>query len=122
MTDTTKPLGRAEVAALRVLMGLSLDQMAEALHVNPRTVRSWESGRDRMSLSSTRAVWELKRAHDLLVADYADGSPVIPYDPDGKPRQWFLAALGRAMDDGDDAQLGAVYDVDGVVAEVEGAV
>ena len=36
----------AEFAAHRRLAGLTLDQLAAHLRVNPRTVRSWESGRD----------------------------------------------------------------------------
>ena len=67
----------AEVAALRHMMGLSLDAFARMLGVHPRTVRSWESGRDMLSESSAQAVWALARRHDDLVRRYlSDAAPI----------------------------------------------
>ena len=36
----------AEFAAHRHLIGLTLDELADTLGVNPRTTRAWETGRD----------------------------------------------------------------------------
>jgi transcriptional regulator with XRE-family HTH domain len=67
-------LSPAEVSAHRHAMGLSLDQMAAMLGVNPRTVRSWESGRDRLSASSAAALLDLVGRHGELVGRMvADG-------------------------------------------------
>ena len=92
----------AEVAALRHALGLSGDQMAAMLGVNPRTVRSWESGRDRLSESARVAVWDLARRHDALVDQMlaADVPIAIRREQstgDLPPRGWFLAAAGRAL-------------------------
>lgn len=95
--DEPRPiLTPVEVSALRVAMGLSMDELAAALRVNPRTVRSWESGRDRLSPSSSAAVWALLAEHDAQADAYALELP--DRVPDGpRPRRWYLAALGRAM-------------------------
>lgn len=92
----------AEVAALRHALGLSGDQMAAMLGVNPRTVRSWESGRDGLSATARAAVWALARRHDALVSDILAAE--VPVEVrreqsagDVPPRGWFLAAAGRAL-------------------------
>ena len=92
----------AEVAALRHALGLSGDQMAAMLGVNPRTVRSWESGRDGLSATAQAAVWALARRHDDLVSEMltAEVPVVIRREQsagDVPPRGWFLAAAGRAL-------------------------
>ena len=98
MSGTMSP---AEVSALRHMMGLSMDAFARMLGVNPRTVRSWESGRDMLSESSTAAVWALARRHDELVREYLEAGVPIGIQRDagaaGAPRGWYLAAAGRAM-------------------------
>lgn len=99
MSDTMSP---AEVSALRHMMGLSMDAFARLLGVNPRTVRSWESGRDMLSESSTAAMWALARRHDDLVRRYLDAGVEIGIERDmgadaSPPRGWYLAAAGRAM-------------------------
>lgn len=98
MSDTMSP---AEVSALRHMMGLSMDAFAHLLGVNPRTVRSWESGRDMLSESSTAAVWALARRHDELVREYLEAGVPIGIERDmgdaSPPRGWYLAAAGRAM-------------------------
>lgn len=98
MSDTMSP---AEVSALRHMMGLSMDAFARLLGVNPRTVRSWESGRDMLSESSTAAVWALARRHDELVREYLEAGVPIGIERDmgdaSPPRGWYLAAAGRAM-------------------------
>ena len=97
MPDT---MSAAEVAALRTLMGLSLDQLAEAIGRNRRVVRYWESGRYAPNAESVEALWALKARHDDLVAEMLDADAVIVprRHPDGAmPRGWYLAAAGRAI-------------------------
>ena len=95
-------LSPAEVSAHRHAMGLSLDQMAAMLGVNRRTVRSWESGRDRLSESSAAALLDLVGRHVELVSRMVSaGVPVVvprevPVDV-VPPRGWFLAAAGAAL-------------------------
>lgn len=95
-------LSAAEVAALRIAMGLSQVQFGAMLGVNPRTVRSWESGRDHTSPGSTAAIWSLVARHEALVAQYRDSEDVVGVVRDRSateipPRGWYLAAAGRAM-------------------------
>ena len=98
MPDT---MSAAEVAALRTLMGLSLDQLAEAIGRNRRVVRYWEAGRYAPNAESVEALWALKARHDDLVAEMldADAMVIVPRrHPDGAmPRGWYLAAAGRAI-------------------------
>lgn len=90
----------AEVAALRTALGLSGDGLAGALGINLRTVRSWESGRDRVSESAAAALDELAAEHTRLVEAMLDAEvPIqVPRRVEGpRPRGWFLAAAGQAM-------------------------
>jgi transcriptional regulator with XRE-family HTH domain len=70
-------------------MGLSLDQMAAMLGVNPRTVRSWESGRDRLSASSAAALLDLVGRHVELVGQMVAAGV---RDTADKPRDGALRA------------------------------
>ena len=117
MTAGGGTLGPADVAAIRMLLGLTLDQMAAALGVNPRTPRAWESGRYATSQSSSDAIWALKARHDQLVDEMidADGVVWLPRDAAGRgglPRGWWVAAAGRALD----AEPGLDVDWDGVAS------
>lgn len=90
----------AELAALRAVMGHSLDSLAAALGVNPRTVRSWESGRDRISERAEALIWAEMARHDEAVARMLDAEMPIALSrgPVGdRPRGWWAAAAGRAM-------------------------
>lgn len=96
----------AEVAALRTLMGLSMDNLAGALDRNPRVVRAWESGEYRIGQESIDRLWALKARHDGLVAEMLDVDEMVvlsrrrdaPQDSGGvMPRGWYLAAAGRAI-------------------------
>ena len=92
----------AEMAAWRHLLGLTLDELAEALAVNVRTTRSWESGRDPIPLRIRDEVSVLVAEHGNLAARMtADGRPVgIVRDkatPSPRPRGWYVAAAARAL-------------------------
>ena len=101
MSDT---MSAAEVAALRTLMGLSLDQLADAIGRNRRVVRYWEAGRYAPNAESVEALWALKARHDDLVAEMLDVEETVrvprrhdaPSDG-AMPRGWYLAAAGRAI-------------------------
>lgn len=89
-------------AAVRRLLGLSAAELAEALSVNERTVRAWESGRDPIPYRLPRELDALRRAHDIHVQKILDdGEAVLPYDKDAPmygefPRSWWLGACARA--------------------------
>ena len=92
----------AEMAAWRHLLGLTLDELAEALAVNVRTTRSWESGRDPIPLRIRAEVATLVVEHGELAARMVDdGRPVaITRDkaaPSPRPRGWYVAAAARAL-------------------------
>lgn len=63
------PLTAAEVYSIREYLGLTGDHMAELLSVNPRTLRSWESGRDPVPGRLRPEVAELVEATNARVAE-----------------------------------------------------
>ena len=89
----------AEVAALRTVLGLSQEQFAEMLNVNPRTARAWESGKFAPSAGVVEDMWIIKSRHDDIVRNMLSmGRASIPRNgnKDG-PKSWWLAAFGRAL-------------------------
>lgn len=90
-------------AATRHLLGLTMADMAEALGVNERTVRAWESGRDPIPYRLPRELDTLKRVHDAHVQKILDeGEALLPYDKDTHeytdfPRSWWVAVCARAL-------------------------
>lgn len=99
--DTDERMAGAELAVTRHLLGLSVDDLADELEVNPRTVRSWEQGRDPIPDRVPDELAELRDRHDRLVGEMLHGpSPVrIRYEKDygTGPRGWRVAAAARAM-------------------------
>lgn len=71
------PLTAAELRVAREYLGMTGDQLAKLLGVNPRTLRSWEQGRDGVPGRIRPEIAELKAAADQAVADmvtaYNDG-------------------------------------------------
>ncbi|MGW3563518.1 helix-turn-helix domain-containing protein [Streptomyces sp. NPDC000941] len=86
------PLNPAELRAAREYLGLTGDHLAKLLGVNPRTVRSWEQGRDPIPGDKRPEIAELKAATDKAVAEmveaWAEGAPLITYRNDDE----YLAA------------------------------
>ncbi|GAA0500841.1 hypothetical protein [Streptomyces olivaceiscleroticus] len=82
------PLTAAEVRIAREYLGLTGDKMAEKLGVNPRTLRSWEQGRDPIPGRLRPEIAELKAATDAAVAklvaglEDADDNTLITYQTD----------------------------------------
>ncbi|MFI8191409.1 helix-turn-helix domain-containing protein [Streptomyces sp. NPDC085946] len=82
------PLTAAEVRIAREYLGLTGDKLAEKLGVNPRTLRSWEQGRDPVPGRIRPEIAELKAATDAAVAklvaglEDADDDTLITYRND----------------------------------------
>lgn len=82
------PLTSAEVRIAREYLGLTGDKLAEKLGVNPRTLRSWEQGRDPIPGRIRPEIAELKAATDAAVAklvadlEAADDDTLITYRND----------------------------------------
>ena len=91
----------AEFAAWRHLLGLTLDELAAALAVNPRTTRAWESGRDPIPARIAGELAALEVEHrELVAAMIAAEAPVaIHRDKQAgpRPRGWYVAAAARAL-------------------------
>ena len=99
----------AEMAVRRHLIGLTPDELADVLDVNPRTVRSWESGRDlipaRILDEMVALVRELDGVVALMVASDCPvgivrdrGTDARPRGwTDARPRGWYVAAAARAL-------------------------
>ena len=92
----------AEFAAHRHLIGLTLDELADTLGVNPRTTRAWETGRDLIPARIPAELGALVAEHGRLAKQMTDGRPVgITRDkaaPSARPRGWYVAAAARALD------------------------
>ena len=106
----------AEFAAHRRLTGLTLEQLAAQLRVNPRTVRSWESGRDPVSEWAAVALRGLVDRHRRESRAMATaGVPVVlpRYDDPAAefPRGWWLATASSALLLEPDIELD--WDIDG---------
>ncbi|MDX3232566.1 hypothetical protein [Streptomyces sp. ME19-01-6] len=80
------PLNPAELRSAREYLSLTGDHLAKLLGVNPRTLRSWEQGRDPIPGRVRPEIAELKAATDKAVADMAEawgeGQPLITYRDD----------------------------------------
>lgn len=66
------PLNPAELRAAREYLGLTGDHLAKRLAVNPRTLRSWEQGRDPIPGRIRPEIAELKAAADKAVAEMVE--------------------------------------------------
>ncbi len=100
MTTTTDRMTGAEFAARRHLLGLTLDELASILGVNPRTVRAWEAERDPIPPRVPDELDALIVEHTALTQEVAAaGSMQIvraKRDSQDRPRGWYVAAAARA--------------------------
>lgn len=81
------PLTAAELRVAREEMGLTGDHLAKMLGVNPRTLRSWEQGRDPIPGRIRPEIAELKEATNQAVAEAVssineEGDTLITYRSD----------------------------------------
>lgn len=103
-----------ELQMVREYLGLTLDALAGMLGVNPRTVRSWESGRDpipdrvrleveQIEASTAAAVGDVVEAlHDMrdpTVAVYRTDAAMHAARPDTThlPARWWRHVVARAV-------------------------
>lgn len=97
------PLTAAEVRVAREYLGLTGDKMAEKLRVNPRTLRSWEHGRDQVPGRIRPEIAELKAATDAAVAklvaglEGSDDDTLITYRTD---KEYEEAMRGTSWSEG----------------------
>lgn len=91
----------AEFAAWRHLLGLTLDELAEALAVNPRTTRAWESGRDPIPARITDELAAMDVEHRALADQMVAAETPVAIHRDKhvgpRPRGWYVAAAARAL-------------------------
>lgn len=83
----------AEFAAHRRLTGLTIDELAARLSVNPRTIRSYESGRDRVPEWAEDAMVDLVAENGRLGARMAASGVVVVIPRSG----WHIQAAARAL-------------------------
>lgn len=102
----TARMDGAELRCRREYLGLSAEDLAGILDVNPRTVRSWEQGRDtvpeRIGAELAELEDEFEREVDKAVATYAgtDNRTVFVIldggtDPEGYPHRWGRHVAAR---------------------------
>ncbi len=100
MTTTTDRMTGAEFAARRHLLGLTLDELASILGVNPRTVRAWEAERDPIPHRVPDELAALAAEHTALTQEMAAAGSVqivrAKRDGQDRPRGWYVAAAARA--------------------------
>lgn len=93
----------AEFAARRHLLGLTLDELAAMIGVNPRTVRAWETGRDLIPERIGDELAALIDEHTALVERMVASDEVVGIVRDKevadmpRPRGWYVAAAARAL-------------------------
>ena len=100
MTTTTDRMTGAEFATRRHLLGLTLDELAAVLGVNPRTTRSWETERDQIPARLPAELDALTAEHTKLAQDMAHAGSVqivrAKHDTQDRPRGWYVAAAALA--------------------------
>lgn len=100
MTTATDRMTGAEFAARRYLLGLTLDELASILGVNPRTVRAWEAERDPIPPRVPDELDALIVEHTALTQEVAAAGSVqivrAKRDDQDRPRGWHVAAAARA--------------------------
>ena len=100
MTTTTDRMTGAEFATRRHLLGLTLDELAAVLGVNPRTTRSWETERDQIPARLPAELDALTAEHAKLAQDMAHAGSVqivrAKHDNQDRPRGWYVAAAALA--------------------------
>lgn len=69
----------AEIRSVREYLGLTIDTLAAHLSVNPRTVRSWEQGRDPVPARVTSEVAGAVSMTDLALASVVAHLRVMPH-------------------------------------------
>lgn len=95
-------MSAAKFTAVRGLLGITLDALAQELGVNPRTVRSWSEGRDAVPAWVPERLHEMRQLHDAdLGSITATKGPVLlprnREDDQGRPRGWWAGIAARVV-------------------------
>ena len=99
----------AEVSATRHLIGLSISEFAEQLHVSRTSVHDWERGKFTPREGLVSDLLALREAHDRALDELADyhetqgGTIELPAEP--MPQGWYRALGARLLDQYPDAML-----------------
>ena len=99
----------AEVSATRHLIGLSISELAEQLHVSRMSVHDWERGKFTPREGLVSDLLALREAHDRALDELADyhetqgGIIELPAEP--MPQGWYRALGARLLDQHPDAML-----------------
>lgn len=83
----------AEFAAYRRLTGLTADELAKRLQINPRTIRSYESGRDVVPEWAADEIRVLVAENARLGAQMAAAGVPVVIERSG----WHIQAAARAL-------------------------
>jgi DNA-binding transcriptional regulator YiaG len=70
--ERIEPLTPAELRAGREHLGLTLEVFAAVAEVNPRTIRSWEQGRDRIPAWAAETIDDLRAEADAAVKELVE--------------------------------------------------
>lgn len=99
-----EPMTTLEFHAIRNTCGLSTADLGQILGVNPRTVRSWEQGRMPIREKIAAEMRALADEHAILVDQFEAADPpiILEFPKDyyrslGRPREWYVTALGAAL-------------------------
>lgn len=95
-------LPAGKFAALRHLTGMSTEELAGELDVNPRTIRAWSTGRDPIPERIEEEMTAILTQQDEVAAEIiSSGRPVILPDNTpghaGKPSGWWLGVAARVL-------------------------
>lgn len=129
MNDADR-MAPGELQTVREYLGLTIDAMARLLHVNPRTVRSWESGRDpiptrireeveAIEAATATAVGELvaalRDARDPAVVVYRTDADLHAARPDTAhlTARWWRHVVARAVHEVPGVVIGTASELDG---------
>lgn len=116
----------AELRATREMLGLTGDHLAKMLGINPRTIRSWEQGRDpippRIGTEITELRSATREAVAAVIASIKDDDPILTYRNDddylaANPDSRWTAAWHRQVCARASEQTGAPIDYTGDTAD-----
>lgn len=93
----------AEATAVRHLIGLTFEQLGDALGINPRSIRRWESGSSAPGAGVASALRELRAEHDadtkrLAAEAFTSSVVLIPSETEARPAGWWKAVAARLID------------------------
>lgn len=93
-----------DFAATRRLIGLTIDELATRLSINPRTIRGYEAGEYAPTEGVLEVLRMLRSSHDSALERLDPSKPIkLPRGP--RPRGWYIALSARVLDRHPDATI-----------------